>query len=66
MIVQGENGTIKSKKGIVYIKNIRNIDLVRNPLNLINENAKKVWDRKVDLDKLQRVAKYERQEQKMD
>ncbi|MFJ8069078.1 DUF5381 family protein [Peribacillus sp. NPDC096447] len=103
-IVQGENGTIKSKKGTVYIKNIRNIDLVRNPLNLINdividtldnktikirtynllddldyqvvvdqylypyitENAKKVWDRKVDLDKLQRVAKYERQEQKID
>lgn len=103
-IVQGENGTIKSKKGTVYIKNIRNIDIVRNPLNLINdividtldnktikirtynllddldyqvvvdqylypyitENAKKVWDRKVDLDKLQRVAKYERQEQKID
>ena len=32
----------------------------------ITENAKKVWDRKVDLDKLQRVAKYERQEQKID
>jgi hypothetical protein len=103
-IVQGENGTIKSKKGIVLSKNIRNIDLVRNPLNLINdivietfdnktikirtynllddldyqiivdqylypymtENARKVWDRKVDLEKLQRVAKYVRQEQKID
>jgi hypothetical protein len=82
-------------------RKVQFIDLVRNPLNLINdivintldnktikirtynllddldyqvvvdqylypyitENAKKVWDRKVDLDKLRRVAKYERQEQ---
>ncbi|QNF27336.1 MULTISPECIES: DUF5381 family protein [Metabacillus] len=103
-IVQGGNGKIKSKKGTVFIKNIRNIDLVRNPLNLINdvvvetfddkkikirtynilddlgyqmmvdqyiypymtENARKVWDRKVDLDKLLKIAKYERQEQKID
>ncbi|QNF27337.1 MULTISPECIES: DUF5381 family protein [Metabacillus] len=103
-IIQGENSTIKSKKGTVLIKNIRNIDLVRNPLNLINdivietfdnnkikirtfnllddldyqvvvdqyiypymtENARKVWDRKVNLDKLQKVAKYVRQEQNID
>ncbi|MBO1511861.1 YfjD family protein [Metabacillus sp. BG109] len=103
-IVQGVNGTVKAKKGTVYIKNIRNIDLVRNSLNLINdivietfdnktikirtynliddldyqvmvdqyiypymtENARKVWDRKVNLDKLQKVAKYHRQEQKID
>ncbi|MDA6131190.1 DUF5381 family protein, partial [Escherichia coli] len=36
-ITPGENGVIKSKKGIVPIKDIRNIDLVRNPLNLIND-----------------------------
>nr|WP_299093892.1 DUF5381 family protein [uncultured Metabacillus sp.] len=103
-IVQGETGTIKSKKGSVLIKNIRNINLIRNPLNLINdivietfdnkkmkirtynliddldyevivdkymypymtENARKVWDRKVNLEKLQRVAKYVRQERKID
>ncbi|WP_338022838.1 DUF5381 family protein [Bacillus weihaiensis] len=82
----------------VFIKDIRTIDLVRNPLNLINdiviesfegdklkirtynlldeidyeivvdkyiypyltETAKEVWDRKVNLEKLQRIAKYER------
>ncbi|MBA4536871.1 YfjD family protein [Bacillus aquiflavi] len=103
-IVPGENGTVISKKGTVLIKNIRNIDMVRNPLNLINdlvietfddkkikirtynligdllyelivdkyifpymtENAKKVWDRKVNLEELSKVAKYERQEQKFD
>jgi hypothetical protein len=99
-IVPGENGTVKSNKGTVYSKNIRNIDLVRNPLNLINdivietfdnkkmkirtynllddldyevivdkyiypymtENARKVWDRKVNLDLLLKELKYERQE----
>ena len=103
-IVPGENGTVISKKGTVLIRNIRNIDMVRNPLNFINdivietfddkkmkirtynllddldyqiivdryifpnmtENARKVWDRKVNLEKLSRVAKYERQEQKFD
>jgi len=103
-IVPGENGIILLKKGTILIKNIRNIDMVRNPLNLINdivietfddkkvkirtynllddldyqiivdryifpyltENAGKVWDRKVNLEKLLRVAKYERQEQKFD
>ncbi|UAC48455.1 YfjD family protein [Bacillus aquiflavi] len=103
-IVPGENGTVISKKGTVLIKNIRNIDMVRNPLNLINdlvietfddkkikirtynligdllyelivdkyifpymtENAKKGWDRKVNLEELSKVAKYERQEQKFD
>jgi hypothetical protein len=97
-IVPGENGTVKSNKGTVYIKNIRNVDLVRNPLNLINdivietfdnkkmkirtynllddldyevivdkymypymtENARKVWDRKVNLDLLLKEVKYER------
>lgn len=103
-IIPGENGVIKSKKGIVPIKDIRNIDLVRNPLNLINdivietfndqkmkirtynligdfryqiivdqyiypymtENAKKVWDRKVDLEHLRKEARYERKEPKID
>ena len=102
-ILQGENGKIQSKKGTVYIGNIRNIDLVRNPVNLINdivietfdnkvmkirtynliddlayqmmvdqyiypymkENSRKVWDRKVDLDKLKRIAKYERVEENL-
>nr|WP_273124234.1 DUF5381 family protein [Bacillus weihaiensis] len=81
----------------VLIKDIRIIDLVRNPLNLINdivlesfegdklkirtynlldidydivvdtyiypyliEDAQEVWNRKVNLEKLQRIAKYER------
>lgn len=103
-IVKGENGTIKSKVASIEIKNIQNVDLVRNPLNLINdivietfdnetikirtynllddleyqlvvdqylypyfmENAKKAWDRKVNLDKLQRVVKYERKTERMD
>ncbi|WHY78040.1 DUF5381 family protein [Neobacillus sp. WH10] len=103
-IVSGENGTVISKKGTVLIRNIRNIHMVRNPLNLINdivietfddkkikirtynligdlhyelivdkyifpymtENARKVWDRKVNLEELSKVAKYERQEQKFD
>ncbi|WP_226670455.1 DUF5381 family protein [Metabacillus litoralis] len=102
-ISQGKNGTIKSKKGTVFITNIRNIDLVRNPLNLINEiiietfdnrvikirtynliddlayqmmvdqyiypymteNSRKVWDRKVDLEQLKRIAKYERTEKEV-
>ncbi|MFE4524571.1 DUF5381 family protein [Cytobacillus firmus] len=101
-IIPGENGLIKSKKGTVPIKDIRNIDLVRNPLNLINdivietfndkkfkihtynligdfryqiivdqfiypymtENAKKVWDRKINLESLRQQANYERQEPK--
>ncbi|MBG9448250.1 hypothetical protein ABE67_02350 [Cytobacillus firmus] len=99
-IIPGEKGTVNAKKKTVSISNIRNINLVRNPLNLINdivivtfndkkikirtnnllgdldyemivdqyiypymtENAKKVWDRKVDLERLRRVARYERQE----
>ena len=103
-IVQGENGTVISKKGTVFIKNIRNIDMVRNPLNLINdivietfddkkvkfrtynllddteyqvivdryifpymtENARKVWDRKINLELLRKEENYERQEQKFD
>ncbi|APH06906.1 hypothetical protein A9C19_01350 [Bacillus weihaiensis] len=97
-IVPKENGIVQYKKKTVLIKDIRNIDLVRNPLNLINdiviesfngdklkirtynllddidyeivvdkyiypyltETAKEVWDRKVNLEKLQRIAKYER------
>ncbi|TXC82216.1 hypothetical protein FS935_21205 [Metabacillus litoralis] len=46
-IDQGENGTIKSKKGTVYFKNIRNIDLVRNPFNLINDVTIETFDNKV-------------------
>ncbi|MEH7355325.1 DUF5381 family protein [Neobacillus drentensis] len=103
-IVQGENGTILLKKGTILIKNIRNIDMVRNPLNLINdivietfddkkikirtynliddteyqvivdqyifpymtENARKVWDRKINLELLRKEENYERQEQKFD
>ncbi|UAC49900.1 YfjD family protein [Bacillus aquiflavi] len=103
-IVPGENGTVISKKGTILIKNIRNIDMVRNPLNLINdlvietfddkkikirtynllddteyqvivdryifpymtENARKVWDRKINLELLREEENYERQEQKFD
>ncbi|MEH7355321.1 DUF5381 family protein [Neobacillus drentensis] len=103
-IVPRENGTVLSKKGTVFIKNIRNIDMVRNPLNLINdivietfddkkvkfrtynllddteyqvivdryifpymtENARKVWDRKINLELLRKEENYERQEQKFD
>jgi hypothetical protein len=99
-IIPGENGVIRTKKDTVPIINIRNIDLVRNPLNLINdivietfndkkikirtynliedypyqiivdqyiypyltENAKKVWDRKINLDHLRKEVNYERQE----
>ncbi|KON90171.1 hypothetical protein AF332_01465 [Sporosarcina globispora] len=101
-IIPGENGVVKTKKDTVPIKNIRNIDLVRNPINLINdivietfndkkikirtynligdfryqiivdqyiypymtENAKKVWDRKINLENLRQQANYERQEPK--
>ncbi|TXC82218.1 hypothetical protein FS935_21215 [Metabacillus litoralis] len=45
-IVQGKNGTINSKKGTVFISNIRNIDLVRNPLNLINDIIIETFDSK--------------------
>ncbi|MBM7606312.1 hypothetical protein JOC75_004360 [Metabacillus crassostreae] len=45
-IYQGENGTIKSKKGIVNFKNIRNIDIVRNPFNLINDVIIDTFDNK--------------------
>ncbi|MBM7606311.1 hypothetical protein JOC75_004359 [Metabacillus crassostreae] len=43
-IIRGENGSIKSKKGKVNIKNIRNIDLVRNPFNLINDIVIETFD----------------------
>ncbi|WP_226670456.1 DUF5381 family protein [Metabacillus litoralis] len=43
-IDQGKKGTIKSKKGKVYFKNIRNIDLVRNPFNLINDIIIETFD----------------------
>ncbi|WP_282174160.1 DUF5381 family protein [Cytobacillus firmus] len=103
-ILPGEKGTVNAKKDTVSISNIRSINLVRNPLNLINdividtfqdkkikirtynllgdldyemivdqyiypymtENAKKVWDRKVDLERLRNVARYERKEPKID
>ncbi|TXC82217.1 hypothetical protein FS935_21210 [Metabacillus litoralis] len=45
-IVQGENGSIVSKKGTVSITNIRNIDLVRNPLNLINDIVIETFENK--------------------
>ncbi|USK52406.1 YfjD family protein [Bacillus sp. CMF12] len=103
-IISREKGTIISKKGTVSISDIRNINLVRNPINLINDivietfhdkkikirtynllgdldyemivdqyiypymtqNAKKVWDRKVDLERLRKDARYERREPKID
>lgn len=103
-IISREKGTVISKKGTVLISDIRNINLVRNPLNLINdivietfndkkikirtynllgdldyemivdqyiypymtENTKKVWDRKVDLERLRKVARYKRKEPKID
>ncbi|TXC82215.1 hypothetical protein FS935_21200 [Metabacillus litoralis] len=46
-IVRGENGSIESKKGKVSIKNIRNIDLVRNPFNLINDIVIETFDNRV-------------------
>lgn len=100
-IVPGENGSIHSPRGAaVKVKNIRNIDLKRNPLNLINDivietfddnkvrirtynliddgdfqvivdkyifpfmndNARKIWDRKINLDKLKEEDNYVRQE----
>ncbi|WP_436376805.1 DUF5381 family protein [Cytobacillus sp. BC1816] len=103
-IVPRENGTVISPKGPILIKNIRNIDLIRNPLNLINDivietfddkkikirtynllddgdfqvivdqyifpymtdNARKVWDRKIDLDKLREEDNYVRQEHRIE
>ncbi|MGM0779817.1 MAG: DUF5381 family protein [Bacillota bacterium] len=103
-IFPGEKGTVNAKKDMVSISNIRSINLVRNPLNLINdividtfndkkinirtynllgdldyemivdqyiypymtENAKEVWDRKVDLERLRKVARYERKEPKIE
>ncbi|WP_273124233.1 DUF5381 family protein [Bacillus weihaiensis] len=103
-IIPRENGVVESKNRTVLIKDIRNIDLIRNPLNLINDiviesfdgrkfkirtynllddldyeivvdtyiypyltkNAQEVWNRKVNLEKLQRIAKYERGQQNFD
>ncbi len=103
-IVPRENGTVKANRREVPIKNIRNIDLVRNPLNLINdivietyddkkvkirtynllddcdfqiivdqfiypyltENSRKVWDRKIDLDKLRKEDNYVRRDHKIE
>ncbi|WP_273124242.1 DUF5381 family protein [Bacillus weihaiensis] len=97
-VVPKENGIVIYKNRKVLIKDIRTIDLVRNPLNLINdiviesfdgeklkirtynllddidydivvdtyiypyltEDAQEIWNRKVNLEKLQRIAKYER------
>ncbi|MBG9543649.1 DUF5381 family protein [Cytobacillus firmus] len=103
-IVPGDKGTVTAPKATVLIKNIRNIDLIRNPLNLINDivietlddqkikirtynllddgdfqvivdqyifpymndNARKVWDRKIDLDKLREEDNYVRQEHRIE
>lgn len=103
-IVPRENGTVIAPKCLVLIKNIQNIDLIRNPLNLINDivietfddkkikirtynllddgdflvivdqyifpymtdNARKVWDRKIDLDKLREEDNYVRQEHRIE
>ncbi|APH06907.1 hypothetical protein A9C19_01375 [Bacillus weihaiensis] len=100
-IVPKENGVVKYKNKMFLIKDIRNIDLIRNPLNLINDiviesfdgkklkirtynlideldyevmvdkyiypymtdNAKKVWDRKVNLELLHEEVKYVREDQ---
>ncbi|UAL52728.1 YfjD family protein [Bacillus sp. CMF21] len=97
-LVQGENGYLVTKKGNVPFHHIRQINLMRNPLNLVNSmvietsdqkvhkiptydlidevdyavivdkyifphmtsEAKAVWDRKVNLDKLYEEVKYER------
>ncbi|XQY91601.1 DUF5381 family protein [Metabacillus sp. HB246100] len=99
-IVSKENGVVKYKNKMLLIKDIRNIDLIRNPLNLINDiviesfdgkklkirtynlideldyevmvdkyiypymadNAKKVWDRKVNLELLHDEVKYVRKD----
>ncbi|WP_273124240.1 DUF5381 family protein [Bacillus weihaiensis] len=98
-IIPKEKGLVKSKNKTVLIKEIRTIDLIRNPLNLINDiviesfdgkkfkirtynlideldyevmvdkyiypymtdNARKVWDRKVNLELLHDEVKYERE-----
>ncbi|WP_273124238.1 DUF5381 family protein [Bacillus weihaiensis] len=103
-IVPKENGIVKYKNTTVLMKDIQNIDLIRNPINLINDiviesfdgdklkirtynllddidyeivvdtyiypyltkNAQEVWNRKVNLEKLQRIAKYERGQQNFD
>lgn len=103
-IDSGDNGFVRAKKENVSIKSIRNINLKRNPFNLMNdivietfndktlkihtynllddlqyemivdqyiypymdENAKKVWDRKIDLERLRKVARYERKEPKIE
>ncbi|URT73263.1 DUF5381 family protein [Cytobacillus firmus] len=103
-IVPGDKGTVIAPKSPVLIKNIRNIDLIRNPLNLINDivietlddqkikirtynllddgdfqviadqyifpymndNARKVWDRKIDLDKLREKDNYVRQDHRIE
>ncbi|EFV74489.1 hypothetical protein HMPREF1013_05262 [Bacillus sp. 2_A_57_CT2] len=103
-IVPGDKGTVIAPKGHVLIKNIQKIDLIRNPLNLINDivietfddkkikirtynllddgdfqvivdqyifpymtdNARKVWDRKIDLDKLREEDNYVRQEHRIE
>ncbi|MBY6054540.1 MULTISPECIES: DUF5381 family protein [Bacillaceae] len=103
-IVPGEKGTVNAKKKTISIGNIRNINLVRNLLNLINDivietldgqkikirtynllddgdfqvivdqyifpymndNARKVWDRKIDLDKLREEDNYVRQEHRIE
>jgi len=99
-----DNGLVRANKENVSIKSIRNINLMRNPFNLMNdivietfndkklkihtynllddlqyemivdqyiypyvdENAKKVWDRKIDLERLRKVARYERKEPKIE
>lgn len=101
-IIPGER--VISKRATVPLKNIRDISLVRNPFNLINnivietfsdekikictynmiddysyeiivdqyiyphmtENARKVWDRKINLERLKEVTRYERKEQNID
>ncbi|KAF0821942.1 DUF5381 family protein [Cytobacillus firmus] len=103
-IVPGDKGTVIGKRSTVSIKNIRNIDLIRNPINLINdivietfddkkvkirtynllddgdfqvivdqyifpymtENSRKIWDRKIDLDKLREEDNYVRREHKIE
>ncbi len=95
---------IIAKRGTISLNDIRDINLVRNPFNLINsivietfsdekikictynliddysyeiivdqyiyphmtENAKKVWNRKINLDRLKEVTRYERKEQNID
>ncbi|WP_224773361.1 DUF5381 family protein [Metabacillus idriensis] len=46
-LFQGNDGYLVTKKGNISFKQIRNIDLVRNPLNLVNNMVIETFDGRV-------------------